>query len=310
MDKLISIVTPTFNEVDNIDNLCIEIKNICQSNKIDYEHIIIDNCSTDGTIEKIRTLTRNDKNIKAIINQTNFGHIRSPFYGMLQAKGNAVIVMPSDFQSTPQLIIEYYNKWIDGSKVVLGRRSKVSDKFFLRIIKYLYYAFISKISKIKLEKNITGEGLYDKSVIDVLKNIKDPYPYIRGLIFELGFKIDFIDFKQSERVKGYSKNNLYTLFDLGLTGVVKHSNVLLRAMILCGFLSSFISLIVSCFFLFYKIIYWNSFQLGLAPILVGFFGLASLQIMIIGLIGEYVSIVLSYSKNLPLVIEKERINFN
>jgi glycosyltransferase involved in cell wall biosynthesis len=310
MNNFISIVTPTYNEVDNIVNLCKEIKNICQSNKIDYEHIIIDNCSTDGTIAKIKNLTANDKNIKAIINQTNFGHIRSPFYGMLQAKGNAVIVMPSDFQSSPQLILEYYNKWIEGSKVVLGRRSKVSDKFFLRIIKYLYYTFISKISNVKLEKNVTGEGLYDKSVIDVLKNIKDPYPYIRGLIFELGFKIDFIDFKQSERVKGYSKNNLYTLFDLGLTGVVKHSNVLLRAMILCGFFSSFISLIVSCFFLVYKIIYWNSFQLGLAPILVGFFGLASLQIMIIGLIGEYVSIVLSYSKNLPLVIEKERINFN
>ena len=310
MDNLISIVTPTFNEVDNIDNLCKEIKIICQSNKIYYEHIIIDNCSTDGTIAKIKNLTANDKNIKAIINQTNFGHIRSPFYGMLQAKGKAVIVMPSNFQSSPQLIIEYYNKWLDGSKVVLGRRSKVSDKFFLKIIKYLYYAFIRKISNVKLEKNITGEGLYDKSVIDVLKNIKDPYPYIRGLIFELGFKIDFIDFKQSERVKGYSKNNLYTLFDLGLTGVVKHSNVLLRAMILCGFFSSLISLTASFFFLFYKIIYWNSFQLGLAPILVGFFGLASLQIMIIGLIGEYVSIVLSYSKNLPLVIEKERINFD
>lgn len=309
MDNLISIVTPTFNEVDNIDNLCKEIKAVCQSNKIHYEHIIIDNCSTDGTIEKIKSLTENDKNIKAIINQSNFGHIRSPFYGMLQSKGNAVIVMPSDFQSPPQLILEYYNKWINGSKVVLGRRPHVSDKFFLRIIKYLFYAFISKISIVKLEKNITGEGLYDKSVIDVLKNIKDPYPYIRGLIFELGFKIDFIDFKQFERVKGYSKNNFYTLFDLGLTGVVKHSNVLLRAMILCGFFSSIISLIVSCFFFIYKIIYWNSFQLGLAPILVGFFGLASLQIMIMGLIGEYVSIVLSFSKNLPLVIEQERINF-
>jgi glycosyltransferase involved in cell wall biosynthesis len=310
MNNFISIVTPTYNEVDNIDNLCNEIKNICQSNKILYEHIIIDNCSTDGTIAKIKNLTGNDKNIKAIINQSNYGHIRSPFYGMLQAKGNAVIIMPSDFQSSPQLILEYYNKWLDGSKVVLGRRSKVSDKFFLRIIKYLYYAFISKISNVKLEKNITGEGLYDKKVIDVLKNIKDPYPYIRGLIFELGFKIDFIDFKQLVRVKGYSKNNLYTLFDLGLTGVVKHSNILLRVMILCGFFSSFISFIVSFFFLFYKIIYWNSFQLGLAPILVGFFGLASLQIMIIGLIGEYISIVLSFSKNLPLVIEKERINFD
>jgi glycosyltransferase involved in cell wall biosynthesis len=309
MDNFISIVTPTYNEVDNIDNLCKEIKNICQSNKIHYEHIIIDNCSTDGTIEKIRKLTSVDKNIKAIINQTNFGHIRSPFYGMLQAKGNAVIVMPSDFQSSPKLILEYYNKWISGSKVVLGRRSKVSDKFLLRIIKFLYYSFIIKISKFKLEKNVTGEGLYDKSVINVLKNIKDPYPYIRGLIFELGFKIDFVDFEQSKRVKGYSKNNLYTLFDLGLIGVVKHSNVLLRTMVFFGFVSSIISLIIAFFFLIYKIIFWNSFQLGLAPILVGFFGLASLQIMIIGFIGEYVSIILSYSKNLPLVIEEERINF-
>ena len=309
MDNFISIVTPTYNEVENIDSLCEKIKNICQSNKINYEHIIIDNCSTDGTIEKIRKLTSVDKNIKAIINQTNFGHIRSPFYGMLQAKGNAVIVMPSDFQSSPQLILEYYNKWISGSKVVLGRRSKVSDKFLLRIIKFLYYAFISKISKVKLEKNVTGEGLYDKSVINVLKNIKDPYPYIRGLIFELGFKIDFVDFEQSKRVKGYSKNNLYTLFDLGLIGVVKHSNVLLRTMVFFGFVSSIISLIIAFFFLIYKIIFWNSFQLGLAPILVGFFGLASLHIMIIALTGEYVSSVLTYSNNLPLVIEQERINF-
>jgi glycosyltransferase involved in cell wall biosynthesis len=307
---LISIVTPTFNEVNNIERLSLNIKEICDFNKINYEQIIIDNNSNDGTIVVIKKLTTKYKNIKAIINESNFGHIRSPYYGILQSNGNAVIVMPSDFQSSPQLILEYYNKWINGSKVVLGRRSHTSDKFFLRVIKYLYYAFINKISNVKLEKNITGEGLYDKSVIDVLKNIKDPYPYIRGLIFELGFKIDFIDFKQSERVNGYSKNNLYTLFDLGLTGVVKHSNVLLRAMILCGFFSSLISLMVSFFFLFYKIIYWNSFQLGLAPIIVGFFGLASLQIMIIGLIGEYVSIVLSYSKNLPLVIEKERINFD
>ena len=228
---------------------------------------------------------------------------------MLQAKGKAVIVMPSDFQSPPQLILDYYSKWMSGSKVILGRRLKVSDKFLLRTIKFLYYAFIKKISKVKLEKNVTGEGLYDKSVIDVLKNIKDPYPYIRGLIFELGFKIDFVDFEQSERVKGHSKNNLYTLFDLGLIGVVKHSNVLLRSMIFCGFVSSVISFIVAFFFLIYKITFWNSFQLGLAPILIGFFGLASLQIMIIGFIGEYVSIILSYSKNLPLVIEEERINF-
>ena len=160
-----------------------------------------------------------------------------------------------------------------------------------------------------MEKNITGEGLYDRSVINILKTIKDPCPYIRGLIFELGFKVDFIDFDQPPRQSGKSKNNFFTLFDLGLLGVVKHSNILLRIMILFGFFFGLISLIAALCFLFYKILYWDSFQLGLAPILIGFFGITSIQIMIIGLIGEYVSTVLNYSKNLPLVIEKERINF-
>jgi glycosyltransferase involved in cell wall biosynthesis len=309
MNDFISIVTPTYNEKENLENLCKEIKNICKSINVKYEHIIIDNCSTDGTLEIIKNLTSKDKNIKAIINESNFGHIRSPFHGMMQGNGECVIVMPSDFQSPVELISKYYAKWKQGSKVVLGRRYEVSDIFFLKIIKNFYYRFISKISTIKLEKNITGEGLYDKSVVKVLKNIKDPYPYIRGLIFELGFQIDYVDFKQAKRSKGYSKNNLYTLFDLGLTGVVKHSNILLRISIITGFFFSCVSLVISFFFLLYKIFYWNSFQLGLAPILVGFFGLASLQIFIIGLIGEYISVVLSYSKNLPLVIEKERINF-
>jgi len=161
-----------------------------------------------------------------------------------------------------------------------------------------------------MERNVTGEGLYDRSVVSVLKTIKDPYPYIRGLIFELGFKIDFIDFDQPKRQKGISKNNLYTLFDIGLLGIVKHSNILLRLMILFGFFFGILSLLIAIGFLLYKILFWYSFQLGLAPILIGFFSLTAFQIMLIGLIGEYVSTVLSYSKNLPLVIEKERINFN
>jgi glycosyltransferase involved in cell wall biosynthesis len=217
--------------------------------------------------------------------------------------------MASDFQSPPELIVDYYNKWITGSKVVLGRRKKVSDVYFLKIIKFFYYNLISKISRHKMEKNVTGEGLYDKSVINILRSIKDPYPYLRGLIFELGFKIDFIEFEQPVRQKGSSKNNFYTLFDLGLLGIVKHSNVLLRLMILFGFFFGVISLLIAISFFFYKILFWESFQLGIAPILIGFFGLTAIQIMIIGLIGEYVSTVLAYSKNLPLVIEKERINF-
>ena len=307
--SLVTIITPTFNEVDNIEKLSLKIKEICELNNINYEQIIIDNDSNDGTIEAIKKLTSKYKNIKAIINQSNFGHIKSPYHGLLVSQGDATITMTSDFQSPPELIVDYYNKWISGSKIVLGRRKKVSDVYFLKLIKFLYYNLISKISKHKMEKNVTGEGLYDKSVVNVLRTIKDPYPYIRGLIFELGFKIDFVDFNQPIREKGISKNNFYTLFDMGLLGIVKHSNILLRLMILFGFFFSFMSLLVAIGFLFYKILFWDSFQLGLAPILIGFFGLTAIQIMIIWLIGEYVSTVLTYSKNLPLVIEKERINF-
>ena len=307
--QLISIVTPTLNEVNNIERLSLKIKEICDFNKINYEQIIIDNNSDDGTIEVIKKLTAKYKNIKAIINESNFGHIRSPHHALLQSNGDATILMTSDFQSPPELIIEYYNKWISGSKVVLGRRKKTSDNFFLKIIKKIYYEFIVITSLHKLERNVTGEGLFDKSVISVLRTINDPYPYLRGLIFELGYKIDFVDFDQPQRSSGASKNNLYTLFDLGLIGVVKHTNVILRIMILVGFFFSIVSLLSAFAILIMKLLSWNSFQFGLAPFLIAFFGLTAFQIMIIGLIGEYVSTVLSYSKKLPLVIEKERINF-
>ena len=248
--SLISIITPTFNEVENIETLSLKIKDICNANTINYEQIIIDNDSNDGTVEVIKKLTSKHKNIKAIINQSNFGHIKSPHHALLQSQGDATIVMMSDFQTPPELIVSYYNKWILGSKVILGRRKKVSDGFFLKIIKNLYYNFICKISNHKIEKNITGEGLYDKSVVNILRSIKDPYPYMRGLIFELGFKIDFVDFDQPTRNKGLSKNNLYSLFDLGLLGVVKHSNILLRVMILFGFFFGVASLLIAISFFF------------------------------------------------------------
>ena len=224
--SLITIITPTFNEVGNIEKLSLKIKEICELNNINYEQIIIDNDSKDGTIEAIKRLTSKYKNIKAIINQSNFGHIKSPYYALLESSGDATITMTSDFQSPPELIIDYYNKWISGSKVVLGRRKKVSDVYFLKIIKFLYYNLICKISNHKMEKNVTGEGLYDKSVVNILRAIKDPYPYIRGLIFELGFKIDFVDFDQPVREKGLSKNNCYSLFDMGLLGIVKQYHLL------------------------------------------------------------------------------------
>jgi glycosyltransferase involved in cell wall biosynthesis len=264
---LISIVTPTFNEVHNIESLSLKIKEICDFNKINYEQIIIDNNSNDGTIVVIKKLTAKYKNIKAIINQSNFGHIKSPHHAILQSRGDATICMTSDFQSPPELIVDYYNKWISGSKVVLGRRKKTIDSFFLKIIKKIYYAFILKISNHKQYRNVTGEGLYDKSVINVLRTINDPNPYMRGLIFELGFNVDFVDFHQPQRSSGASKNNLYTLFDLGMLGVVKHSKVPLRAMTFVGFCVSILSFFISL--IAFSIIIWFFCSVN-RPILIKF----------------------------------------
>lgn len=309
MKKKISIVTPTFNEEQNIKLLCDKIKIEFSKLDYDYEHIVIDNNSTDNTVPILRKICLDDKNLKVIVNNKNYGHLKSPFYGLMQASGDAVIIISSDFQDPIDIIPKLLQLWKKGHKVILNQKISSDENFLIFNLRKFYYKLISKLSEIQLPENTTGSGLYDRKVLDTLKDIKDPMPYVRGLIAEIEGDITFVKFSQPKRFFGKSKNNFYTLIDLAFLGFVKHSKLPLRFMMLFGFFISFISLLVSVVFFMYKILFWNSFQLGIAPIVIGFFFISAIQMVLIGLLGEYISITLAHVRNLPLVIEKERINF-
>lgn len=307
--KLISIVTPTFNEEENIEKLCIAVSNILEKSKYDYEHIIIDNNSTDATIEVLRKLSSNDKRIKVIINTRNFGHIKSPIYGLLQSRGDASILLAADFQDPVELIDNYISEWEAGYDVVLAQKTESEENFFSHFIKKIFYNFIRSISEVSLMTNTTGSGLFDKKIINLIKKVDDPYPYFRGLLSEITSNIKLVKFKQPKRELGKTKNNFYTLYDLGILGVIKHSKIPLRLITFVGFVSSFTSMLIAIVFLLRKLFNWSSFDAGIAPLIIGLFFIASIQIFLLGFIGEYVMNILIQTRKLPLVIEKERINF-
>jgi len=309
MKKLISIVTPTFNEERNIEELSKQIEFQMKNTSYDYEHIIIDNASTDNTQNLIRKICSENKSVKAIFNAKNFGHIRSPFYGILQSRGDGVILLASDFQDPPELIPALIEKWNNGSDIVLLKRNKSNENFFIELFKGMFYRIIKLLSETSLTERTTGSGIIDKKIIDQLRKIDEPYPYFRGLILEFTNKISILEFNQPKRIYGSSKNNFFTLFDIGMLGIIKHSKTPLRIMTLAGFFLSILLLIIGFFFLFYKLFYWNSFQLGLAPLILGVFFGISIQIMMLGIIGEYVGFILTQVRKLPLVLERERINF-
>ena len=306
----ISIVTPTYNEVENIENLYLDIKKIMNYLNIKYEHIIIDNSSSDGTIELIKKIAREDYNVKIIINSKNYGHIRSPFHGILQSDGDATILMASDYQDPPHLIPELINKWRNGSKIVLTEKINSEENKLIYSIRRAYYKFVNYISENKLTENTTGSGIFDRSVIKQLKKIDDPYPYFRGLINEISEEITTIKFTQPLRKYGHTKNNFFTLYDIALLGIVKHSRKPLRIMTFIGLTFSLISFLIGVFYLFYKIIFWDTFSVGIAPLIIGMFFFGSFQILLLGLVGEYVGIILIHQRKMPHVVEKERINFN
>jgi glycosyltransferase involved in cell wall biosynthesis len=305
----ISIVTPTFNEEENIQKLCLGIKDSMKNLNINYEHIVIDNCSTDKTIANLKKICSTDKNVKVIINTKNFGHIKSPFHGILQSTGDACILMASDFQDPLDLIPKYIKKWQSGSKIVLGKKITSEENSLIFSMRKFFYKFLNKISETKLTENTTGSGIFDKSIINKLKNINDPYPYLRGLLSELGEEISVVEFNQPKRLSGITKNNIFTLYDIGMLGIIKHSRAPLRFVTFLGFVLSFFSLLTALVYFIYKLIFWNTFDLGIAPLIIGIFGFASIQVLLLGIIGEYVGILLIHIRNLPLVQEKERINF-
>lgn len=307
--KLISIVTPCYNEEANIDELYQRIATVMDALPYDYEHICIDNASTDSTVKKIKDIAARDKRVKLIVNARNFGHIKSPYYGILQSRGDACILIASDLQDPPEMIPEFIKKWEEGYKTVLAVKPESEESSVIFFLRKMYYRFITRISEVPLVKNATGAGLFDRVVVDILRNINDSYPYFRGLLCEIGFPIATVPFKQPRRQRGVTKNNFYTLYDIAMLGITNHSKVPLRLMAMSGFLLSFLSLIVALIFLISKIFYWNSFQLGMAPMLIGIFFFGAIQTFFIGVLGEYVASIHTQVRKMPLVVEVERVNF-
>ncbi len=313
MKRKISIVSSAFNEQDNIPQLCARVKEVMAPwlEKYDYEQIILDNGSTDGTQAAIRQAAAQDKRVKGIINMRNFGHIRGPYYGILQAQGDAVIYLASDLQDPPELISEFLTKWQDGFKVVLGqKRQSVENKLFFAVRK-LYYWLLNLLndSGAELVANCTGFGLYDKCVVDELRRLSDPYPYLRGLVCELGYPKALVPFVQPARKTGITKNNFYTLYDNAMIGFTNHSKVPLRLAALGGFALGLVSFVLACIYLVLKICFWEHFPMGTAPILLAVLFFASVQLIFLGVLGEYIGAILTQILHRPLVIEKERINF-
>jgi len=308
--KLISVVTACYNEEENVAELYRQVKEVLAGLKdYHYEHIFIDNASQDRTVAGLKEIARQDKNVKIIVNARNFGHIRSPFYGLMQAKGDAVISIVADLQDPPALISDLVKKWEDGYKVVVGVKKGSQESRWMFAVRNLFYRIIGTLSEVEQVRGFTGFGLYDKKVVDILRKIDDPYPYFRGLIADIGFEIAKIEYAQPTRWKGITKNNFYTLYDMAMLGITNHSKVPLRLATMLGFFISLLSILTALGYLVYKLVFWNSFNVGIAPLVIGFFFFASVQLFFIGILGEYIGAIHTQVLKRPLVIEKERINF-
>lgn len=311
-NKKISIVTPCYNEEGNVGELWALVKMEFEKlGNYDYEHIFIDNHSKDQTVTKLREIAAADKRVKVILNTRNFGQVRSPYHGLLQADGDAVILLVADLQDPPALIQEFIKKWEEGFKIVVGIKETSEESKLMFLVRKAYYGFIFKLadSEIKLLKNFTGFGLYDKSVMEIIKTINDPYPYFRGLVSEIGFDIAEIKYRQPQRKRGITSNNFYRLYDYAMLGITSHTKVPLRIATIGGFLFSIISFLIAIAYFVYKLIYWDRFEAGLAPIIIGVFFIFSVLLLFMGLLGEYILAIHTKVMNRPPVVEKERINF-
>jgi glycosyltransferase involved in cell wall biosynthesis len=275
-----------------------------------YEHIFIDNASHDATLSILREIAAADNNVKVIVNARNFGHLRSPMHAFLQAHGDAVGVLYADLQDPPELFREMIREWEKGTPIVAAIKNASDESGFMYAVRTAYYRLVARLTDVKVLTHFTGFGLYDKTVVDILREkFTDPYPYFRGMIAELGLPHAEVEYKQGRRMRGITKNNFYTLYDLAMLGITNLSKVPLRLVIFCGFVSAMISMLMGMFYFIYKLVYWNSFSLGVAPLVLGLFFLGSVQLLAVGIIGEYVGSIHTLVQKRPLVIEKERINF-
>jgi glycosyltransferase involved in cell wall biosynthesis len=310
MMKLISIITPCYNEEENVENTYRKVKELFDSlGTYRYEHLFIDNASTDKTVEILRRIAAEDKNVKVIVNSRNFGHIRSPHHAFLQAKGDAVIPVVADLQDPLDLVPVFLQKWEEGHKIVMGVKSRSEEHPVMFAIRRFYYYLVSRLSEIELTNNFYGFGLYDRVVIEAIREMDDPYPYGRGMISEIGFQPAKIEYAQNRRQRGITKNNFYTLYDMAMLGITSHSKVPLRLATMSGFAMAGFSLLVALGYFVYKLLYWDNFQVGIAPLVIGIFFFSAVQLFFIGVLGEYIGMIHTQVVHRPLVVEKERINF-
>ncbi len=308
--KKITIMTPCYNEEGNIEDLYLRVKEVFnQLPNYEYEHLFIDNASQDKTVDELKKIAQKDPGIKVIVNARNFGPVRSGYYGILQCYGDAVIFMVADLQDPPALILEFVKKWEEGYKVVKAVKTPMKEGAFFYSARQIFYYLMDNLSDVKVTRNFTGFGLYDQKVINVLREINDPYPYFRGLIEELGFESFSFEYQQQRRKRGISSYNFYRYYSEAMLGITSHSQVPLRLATMLGFALSLLSLLVALGYLIAKLLFWDYFPLGTAPVTVGLFLIASVQLFFIGIIGEYIGLMHMRILKRPLVVERERINF-
>jgi glycosyltransferase involved in cell wall biosynthesis len=308
--KTISIITPCYNEQDNVEELCRQVRDVMSTlGRYKYEHIFIDNSSRDSTVPILKRLAAADPHIKVIVNSRNFGHIRSPIHALFQARGDAVIGIVADLQDPTDLIPVFIEAWEAGAYMVLGIKRTSEENSLMFWARKQYYKLAERLSSIETFQNFTGFGLYDRKVVDLVEAMQDPYPYFRGLIAEIGLPHKEVLYDQPGRKAGVTKNNWYTLYDIGMLGIINYSKLPLRLATFAGFIGAGLSFFISLVYLILKLIAWNTFTFGLAPMLIGVFFVASLQLVFLGVMGEYVGAIYTQIQKRPYAIELERINF-
>ena len=309
--KKISILIPCYNEEENVVPIANAIAEEMVKNLADYDYeiIFIDNDSNDNTRPLLREVCKRNPKVKAIFNAKNFGQFNSPYYGMLQTTGDCTILMCCDFQDPIEMIPQIVAEWEKGAKIVSCVKTASKENSIMRFLRSCYYKMIKKMSSVEQIEHFTGFGLYDRSFLEVLRNLNDPTPFLRGIVAELGFKRVSIEYTQAKRRAGKTHNNFFTLFDAAMLSFTSYTKVGLHLVTFAGMILSALSIFAALVYLVLKLLYWDRFSAGFAPMIIGLFFLNAIELLFIGFVGEYVMSINTRIMNRPLVIEEERINF-